>query len=147
MWDNAPLLKSIANTLAMSSALAVLVGVIYYLVHLPGLFPLQSVHLSAAPQQVAVEQVLQTLRNETNGNFFTADIDRLRLSLEKLAWVRSVSIRREFPHRLTVQLEEHQVLARWNPDRNHDALVNEQGEVFSVGTGGIAHSDNDLRTF
>ena len=147
MWDNAPLLKSIANTLAVSSVLAVLVGVVYYLVHLPGLFPLQSVHLGAAPQQVAVQQVLQTLRAETTGNFFTVDIDRLRQSLEKLPWVRSVSIRREFPQRLTVQLEEHQVLARWNPKGNDSALVNKQGEVFFVGAESNAHSEQALPSF
>ena len=124
MWDNAPLLKNIANALLVFSVLAALYGMAYYAVHLPGLFPLQSVQLSAAPQRVAVAEVLQTVRNETQGNFFTVDIDRVRASLEKLPWVRSVSIRREFPHGLSVQIEEHQALAHWN----NAALVNQYGE-------------------
>jgi cell division protein FtsQ len=128
MWDNAPLLRSIANTMIVLSVCAVLYGAVYYATHLPGLFPLQSVRLSDVPQRVAAADVLQVVRNEVQGNFFTVDIERLRQSLEKLPWVRNVSIRREFPHRLAVRLEEHQALARWN----NAALLNQQGEVFAA---------------
>jgi cell division protein FtsQ len=130
MWDNAPLLRNIADTLIACSVLAAMYATAYYTVHLPGLFPLQSVQLSAMPQRIAAAEVLQAVRNEIKGNFFTVDIDRVRNSLEKLPWVRSVGIRREFPHRLLVQLEEHQALARWNKA----ALVNQQGEVFVAKT-------------
>jgi cell division protein FtsQ len=126
MWDNAALLRGIANTLIFLSVLAMLYGAIYYAVHLPGLFPLQSVYLSTAPQRVDPAEVLQVVHNEVRGNFFTVDIERLRQSLGKLPWVRNVGIRREFPHRLEVQLEEYQALARWN----NSALVDGQGEVF-----------------
>ena len=128
MWGNAALLRNIANALIAFSVLAVLYGAAHYLVHLPGLFPLRSVHLSAAPQRVVAVEVLAVARNEVRGNFFTVDIERLRQSLEKLPWVRSVNIRREFPGRLAVQLEEHQALARWNGT----ALVNTRGEVFTA---------------
>jgi cell division protein FtsQ len=128
MWDNAALLRSIANALFVFSVCAVLYGAAYYAAHLPGLFSLHIVRLSAAPQRVDAARVLQAVRNEVQGNFFTVDIERLRQSLEKLPWVRGVSIRREFPYRLAVQLEEHQALARWN----NAALVNQQGEVFVV---------------
>ncbi len=131
MWNNAPLLRNIANALITFSVLAMLYGVIYYAVHLPGLFPLQSVRLSAAPQQVDAAEVLRVLRNEVQGNLFTVDIERLRQSLGKLPWVRNVSIRREFPDSLEVQLEEYQALAHWNDN----ALVNRQGEVFVAESG------------
>jgi cell division protein FtsQ len=127
MWDNAPLLRGIGNALIAFSVLSVLYGVIYYAVHLPGLFALHNVRLMAAPRRIDPDGVLQVVRN-VQGNFFTVDIERLRKSLEKLPWVRSVSIRREFPHRLEVQLEEHQALARWN----NNALVNQQGEIFAA---------------
>jgi cell division protein FtsQ len=126
MWDNAPLLRSIANGLIFFSVGAVIYGAAHYATHLPGLFPLQSVRLSDVPQRVDAEQVLQVVRDEVQGNFFTVDIERLRQALEKLPWVRSVSIRREFPRSLEVRLEEHQALARWNDA----ALVDQQGEVF-----------------
>lgn len=136
MWDNAALLKNIANALLAFSALAMLYGAVYYTVHLPGLFPLRSVHLGAAPQRVDAQEVLAVARNEVRGNFFTVDIERLKQSLETLPWVRGVTIRREFPDRLAVQLEEHQALARWNGAARFDGLrtglVNTHGEVFSA---------------
>jgi cell division protein FtsQ len=128
VWHNAPLLRGIANTLLGLSVLAALYGALYYVTHLPGLFPLRSVDLSVTPQRVVAAEVLQVVRNETRGNFFTADIERLRRSVEKLPWVRNVSIRREFPDRLVMTLEEHEALARWNGA----ALVNPQGEVFAA---------------
>lgn len=137
MWDNATLLRKIANTLMVFSVFAVVYGAAYYLVHLPKLFPLQSVRLSTIPQRVSAADLLQVMRSEARGNLFTVDIGRLRQSLEKLPWVRSVSIRREFPHALVVQLEEHQALGRWNGS----ALVNQQGEVF------VAESDQALPDF
>lgn len=137
MWDNAPLLRNIANALIAFSVLAVLYGAVHYLVHLPGLFPLHSVRLDAPPQRVMPEDVLKVVRSEVNGNLFTVDIERLRQSLEQLPWVRRVSIRREFPDRLSIRLEEHQVLARWN----RDALVNTHGEVFN------AYSEETLPSF
>jgi len=137
MWDNAPLLRSIANALFIFSVCAVLYGAVYYAAHLPGLFALHSVRLSAAPKRVDAAGVLQVMRNDVKGNFLTVDIEHLRQSLEKLPWVRGVSIHREFPFRLAVQLEEHQVLARWNKR----ALVNQQGEVF------VADSEQVLPSF
>ncbi len=137
MWDNAPLLRSIANTLITGSVLAMLYGAIWYWVHLPGSLPLRSVQLSTAPQRVAVAEIMAVVQREVQGNFFTVDIERLRTALEKLAWVRSVSIWREFPHGLMVRLEEHQALAHWNDNE----LVNVQGELFN------AHSDQVLPEF
>jgi cell division protein FtsQ len=128
MWDDAALLRNIANTMLAFSAIAVLYGSMHYALHLPEAFPLRSVRLSAVPQRVDAEQVLQLLRTEVRGNLVSVDIEHMRQSLEKLPWVRSVNIRREFPGRLAVHLEEHQPLARWNDD----ALVNLQGEVFAA---------------
>lgn len=126
MWDNTALLRSLANTLIVFSVLAVLYGALHYAVHQPGALPLRSVRLDAAPQRVTAEEVQAVVRSELQGNLFTVDIERLRQSLEKLPWVRSVSIRREFPEQLAVSLEEHRALARWNGA----ALVNTYGEVF-----------------
>ncbi len=130
MWDNAPLLRTIADTLITASVLAILYGVIWYAVHLPGAMPLHTVRLSAVPQRVAAADVLAIVRSELRGNFFTVNIEQLRTALEKLAWVRSVNIRREFPQSLVVQLEEQQALARWNGDE----LINLQGELFDANT-------------
>ncbi len=126
MWDNAPLLRGIAGALFFASVLAMLYGAGHYVVHQPKLLPIKSVRLADVPQRVDPEQVLAVVKREVRGNFLTVDIDRLRRQLEKLPWVRSVSVRREYPNRLAVTFEEHSAVARWNDV----ALVNRQGEVF-----------------
>jgi cell division protein FtsQ len=108
VWNNAALLRSIANGLFGFSVCAVLYGAIQYVTHLPGLFPLHSVRLMDVPQRVDRADVLEVVRNDVKGNFFTVNIGQLRQSLEKVPWVRGVDIRRDFPSRLEVQLEEHQ---------------------------------------
>lgn len=126
MWDDAQLIRNTANALFILSVLAMLYGAVWYVMHLPELLPLQSVRLSAAPQRVSAAALLRVVRSEARGNLFTVNIGRLVQSLERLPWVRSVSIRREFPHSLAVRLEEHQAMARWN----NGALVNQYGETF-----------------
>jgi cell division protein FtsQ len=134
MWDNAILLRKIANALIVFSVLAALYGAVYNVAHLPGLFPVRSVRLSVPPQNISAAELLQVMRSEVRGNLVTVDIKRLRQSLEKLPWARSVSIRREFPQSLAVQMEEHQVFARWNNGLRLDGLrtglVNQYGEIF-----------------
>jgi cell division protein FtsQ len=54
----------------------------------------------------------------------------VRAGVERLPWVRSVTVRRVWPGRLEVSVEEHVALARWGDD----ALVNVHGEKFFART-------------
>src|SRR5439155_774458 len=51
-----------------------------------------------------------------------------RQALTQGRWGRRASLRRQWPQRVEVTIEEHEPLARWNGD----ALVNVNGEVFSA---------------
>lgn len=128
MWDNPSLLRNTGTALFAVSLVLLLYGAVHYLVHLPTLMPLHTVRLSIVPRQVDALEVLQVVRENVQGNFFTVDIEQIRKEIEKLSWVRKVQVRREFPDRLLVEIEEHQAMARWN----NDGLVNRQGEVFDA---------------
>lgn len=127
MWDNAPLLRTMANLLFALCLLLLAVGALRYVLRLP-VFPLNAVELTAAPQRVSSEQLERVVREQVRGNFFTVDLSRTRAAFEQLPWVRKVSVRRKFPWKLEVELEEHVALARWNGT----ALVNTHGEVFTA---------------
>ena len=74
------------------------------------------------------------------GNFFTLDLAQAKAAFEAVPWVRQAVVRREFPNRLRVQLEEHQPVAFWG--LNDEArLVNAQGEVFEVNEGDMEAED------
>lgn len=129
MWDNAPLLRTLANLLFGISLVLVLYGTVRYVLRLP-VFPLRAVELTAVPQRVSAELIEKVVREQVSGNFFTVDMERTRQAFEKLPWVRKVSVRRKFPWSLEVEVEEQVALARWNGT----ALVNTHGEVFSAQT-------------
>jgi len=70
------------------------------------------------------------------GNFFTVNLAAVREAFEAVPWVRRAVVRREFPNRLRVTLQEHQAAALWGPE-GESRLVNRQGEVFEANTGDV----------
>jgi cell division protein FtsQ len=126
MWDNPRLLNAAAGFLVGMALLASSIAASYWLLHSP-LFPLRSVELAGDLAHAPRGQLDAVLARSTGGNFFGAPIDELRASLERLPWVRKAAVRRVWPDRLEVTIEEHVALARWGSD----ALVNTHGERFA----------------
>lgn len=74
------------------------------------------------------------------GTFFTVDLGRVRAAFEAVPWVRRAVVRRDFPNRLKVLLQEHQPVALW--EGNGDVrLVNSFGEVFEANVGEVDQED------
>ncbi len=69
-----------------------------------------------------------------SGNFFTVDLARAREIFESVPWVRLAVVRREFPNRLRVKIEEHRSAALWGAD-TESRMVNGAGEVFEANPG------------
>ncbi len=127
MWDRPELLTATANFLYGVAAAALMLMSILVVVHLP-VFQVREVRVVGAVDQVTRAQLEAVVRGELRGNFFTLDLEAARLSFERLPWVRRVNVRRHWPDRLEVSIEEHQVLARWG----QDGLVNTYGERFEA---------------
>lgn len=71
-----------------------------------------------------------------SGTFFTMDITAARLAFEAVPWVRQAVVRREFPNRLKVQLQEHKAVAYWGVE-GESRMVNSFGEVFEANVGEV----------
>ncbi len=71
-----------------------------------------------------------------SGTFLTLDLATARRTFEAVPWVRSALVRREFPNRLQVTLQEHQAVAYWGAEGD-STLVNSFGEVFEANTGEV----------
>jgi cell division protein FtsQ len=79
------------------------------------------------------------------GNFFTVSLQATRDAFESVPWVRHAVVRREFPNRLRVQLQEHQAVAFWVGEDNSDMrLVNSFGEVFEANAGDVEQDNLPL---
>ena len=133
MWSNPRVLNWIANGLFGLAALLAISAGGHALVRSP-VFALRSMQITGELQHVRQPQIVGVLQGRVSGTFFTIDLDGLRARFESIPWVRRAEVRRHWPDRLVVRLEEHVALAHWG--RREDArLVNVQGEVFSALTG------------
>ncbi|HEY6280990.1 MAG TPA: cell division protein FtsQ/DivIB [Burkholderiales bacterium] len=124
MWDKPYLMLWLANLLYVIAALLALYAALNAAIRLPW-FELREVVVNGELEHATRGQLQQVVR-QLKGNFFTLDLNQARSGFEKLPWVRSVSLRRQWPDRLEVVLEEQVVLARWESG----GLVNTHGEVF-----------------
>ena len=129
MWDKPTWLNWLANSLLAISLVAMLYAGMFAVVHLP-IFPLREVVVEGQLNHVNREQVKLIVAKHLKGNFFTLDLIKARNAFKKLPWARNVSLRRRWPDKLEVVIEEHQALARWG----NVALVNTHGELFYAAT-------------
>jgi cell division protein FtsQ len=106
------------------AVLALCFGALYWVL-LPQHFPLTRVDLKGDFEKTSKAE-LEAALPRVSGNFFAADLAEVRASVERLPWVRHVAVRRVWPGRLEISIEEHVALARWGDD----ALVNTFGERF-----------------
>jgi cell division protein FtsQ len=125
-----------ANLLYALAALLFLYALLFVVLHLP-IYPLKHIEVNGELNHVTREQLKLITGRHLRGNFFTVDLAQTREAFQKLPWVRNVSVRRRWPDKLEVLVEEHKELARWG----NIGLVNTHGELFH------AASDKELPIF
>ena len=67
----------------------------------------------------------------------------MRAAFESVPWVRKAMVRREWPNKLIVTLEEHRALGTWGDDGR---LLSVKGDVFTANLA-EAEDDGDLLEF
>lgn len=120
-------MMAISELLFVIAGAAMFVAAIVWCARLP-LFPLSEVVVINSLKQVQYDDLQEALAKDLNGNFFSVDIDALRDSVEKIAWVRHAEIRRRWPGKIELEIEEHTAVALWGDDTGQ--LVNTYGEIF-----------------
>jgi cell division protein FtsQ len=126
MWNNTRLLNMIATGMfLLAGVIVVNIGVVLA-INSPR-FPLARATVHGTLGHVTREQVHEALLGRTIGNFFSADLEQVKRLIEEIPWVRRAEVRRQWPDRLEIAIEEHQLLGRWGEKQ----LVNVFGEVFA----------------
>ena len=125
MWDDARQLNAIAVTLCVIAAAFLLWAMLGWITRLP-VFGFREVVVTAPLARTSGAHLASVIRRELTGTFFTMNLDDARASLRRVPWVRAVALRRQWPHRLEVEIDEHAPFARWNDN----ALVDTHGDVF-----------------
>lgn len=111
-------------------------------------FTVRAIALDAALQRTNLASVRANALPRLAGNFFSIDLDAARAAFESVPWVRRAVVRRVWPNRLAVTLEEHQAAALWqgldDNGRGGERLVNSHGELFEANVGDV--EDQGLAT-
>lgn len=87
---------------------------------------LTTLTLSGRLTHVDPAAVQRAVIPELGSGFFTTRVDHIGEAVAALPWVASVSVRREWPHTLHIDVVEEVPVARWNGD----GLMDAQGQVF-----------------
>ena len=129
MWNSPRLTRFAANALyAVALALLAYAGS-RYLSESPE-FPLRTVIVQGELSRVTRGDIVGALQDRVKGTFFSVELDSIRVLLEGVPWVRRAEVRRGWPDRLEVRIEEHMALARWQG--GEPRLINTHGEPFSA---------------
>lgn len=125
MWDNPAALTLITRLILLATVLFAVSMALRQATE--SWLPFRQVEIQGA-KQVQTRQSVPQIVGRLHGGFFSLDLEGARLAFESLPWVREASVRRIWPGRLIVTLEEHVPAAAWNDL----AMLNVQGEVFPV---------------
>ncbi|MCB2039737.1 MAG: cell division protein FtsQ/DivIB [Rhodoferax sp.] len=99
-------------------------------------FSITSIRVSGQVVHNNVPTLRANVTPRLAGNFFTLDLASTRQTFENLPWVRRAVVRRVFPNRIAVELQEHQAVAYWGAEEA-SRLLNNFGEVFEANVGEV----------
>ena len=127
MWDDAKQMNALAVTLSVLAALGLAFALLTYVVR-QSAFAFSEVVVTMPLHRTNTAHLEAVIRAEETGTFFTMDLARARDAITRVPWVRDAGLRRQWPSRLEVTIEEHQPLARLNDGE----FVNTRGEPFAA---------------
>src|SRR5947209_5878541 len=125
MWDDPRRLDAVSLGLAGLALLLLLWSGMAWMVR-QSWFEFREVIVVTPLTRASGAHLEAVIREDLKGTFFTLNLNQAQSALRAVPWVRAVALRRQWPGRLAIEVEEHMPLARWNDA----ALVNSRGEVF-----------------
>lgn len=131
------LMNITATVLFAVGAALLLAALLWWAVRHP-LFALGAIRVEGEVTHNSAATLRANVAPRLSGNFFTVDLAKTRATFESVPWVRQAVVRREFPNRLRVVLQEHRPVAYWGAEGD-PRLVNSFGEVFEANLGDVEH--------
>lgn len=141
LWNSPPALNRFAAAL-MSTAVVILLALGVYSIASRPAFAVRQVDIQSAGaplRHVQEADLREALRSGLAGTTLTAALGGVREKIDAHPWVRQVTIRRIWPNRLLIQIEEHQPIASWGDGR----FFNRQGELFVGEANGVMDDATD----
>lgn len=89
-------------------------------------FAVQAVTIEGEFHNAQAHEIELALRPYVEGDFFTANLTNARAALLELSWIRDVSLKRRWPNRIIVKIEEQVPVAIWNETQ----FLNDAAGIF-----------------
>lgn len=144
------LMNAVAGAVFVLTMIGAVASGVLWLMRSP-LFPIRAIQLDGDLARNSVPTIRANAAPRLAGNFFSVDLQQGQQAFESVPWVRRAVVRRVWPDRLAVTLEEHRAAALWLEDKGDDSrntaerLVNSHGEVFDANVGDV--EDDNLPSF
>jgi cell division protein FtsQ len=133
MWNDIRTLNTITRAMLGVLMLCLLYGAYKWMARQP-MFDFRVVQVRAVKgvslRYVDAVTVRSAALPRIRGNFFTADLQAIRAAFETVPWVQRASVRREWPNKLVVTVEEYKLLGTWGEEEGR--LLSADGFVFTA---------------
>lgn len=130
------LMQATANAVFGLAGLALGVALLVWAARWPA-FAVRAIRVDGEVMRNSETTIRANAVHRLAGSFLTLDLQQARAAFEAVPWVRHAVVRRVWPMRLAVQLEEHRPVALWAAADGNDKLVNSYGEVFEANVGDV----------
>jgi len=133
MWNDIRALNIITRAMLGVVLLALLFAGYKWMARQP-MFDLRVVQVRAANggplRYVDAATVRSAALPRIRGNFFSVNLNAARQAFETVPWVQHASVRREWPDKLIVQVDEYQALGTWGEQEGR--LISVDGILFTA---------------
>ena len=79
----------------------------------PHKFRIEEVEVRGQLNHVDGQQVKEVVERVLDGNYFSASLDGIERKIKDMSWVFDASVRRQWPSKLIVEIDEVQPIAKW----------------------------------
>ncbi len=118
--------KKLLTIYAASAAAIALVGYVFVKSFLLPTLEIRELVITGEGDSQALTDVRRAVEGELDGGFFTQDLERIKEAVERLTWVKSVTVTRLWPDAVNVTVSRLEPVARWEDGR----LVSAEGAVY-----------------
>lgn len=89
---------------------------------------IDSIYVASSLNRVSKQDIAQIVKRYEYDGFFTLRLKEFENDLNDLGWVYKANIKRQWPYKLVIEIEEQMPMFRWN----QDYLLNKYGQPFPV---------------
>lgn len=120
------LLDNLSTLITVMVFCAIAYGAVLAINHLDK--PIAKVSIEGEFRYIEQEQFIELVNGQISGGFVTIDLKALQDVLHKHPWVAEVSIQRQWPANLHINVIEEVPIARWG----HDSFLNRTGDQLII---------------